>query len=44
MVDQDMPMLDKIEHFATSTMVDAVGSEMLRMLSKTLNNLVARRV
>lgn len=44
MPDQDEPMLDKIEHFAHHKMVDSVGSEMLKMLAKTLLNIIARRV
>lgn len=40
---QDMEVLDTIEHFATVTMLEG-NSDMLTMLSKTLSNLVARRV
>lgn len=44
MVDQDLPILDKLDFFASTTMIDNIGSEMLSMLSKTLLNLVTRRV
>jgi hypothetical protein len=44
MPDEDEPMLDKVEQFAHQKMVDAVGSEMLKMLAKTLLNIIARRV
>lgn len=44
MIDQDEPMLDRIEKFTNEHLVNAFGSEMLRMLSKTLLNVIARRV